>query len=96
MNYTIKKYSTLIYLIFVFHLPVWNPGYKHSKYRYLHDMPLWMQRAIHRRNEYERKHTNNDYFYWLRLGRLYIRKNYCYPCAGAFKYSNKSLFCWKL
>jgi hypothetical protein len=86
---------TIIYLVIVFHFPVWKFGYKNYKYRFFDNMPRWMQEALSIRNNYERKYELLDVFYWFRLGRFYIRKYHSNP-ANTFKQSHKHLFCWRV
>ena len=81
----------LIYLIIVFHLPVW----RWKRYRYLNDMPRWMQLTIRLRNDFERENELLKVFYWFKLGRFYIRKFHSHPMRTAYKASYKHLFVWK-
>ena len=85
------KLLTLIYLIFVFHLPVWKTGYLNYKYRYTDDMPNWMIKAINIRNAYENKYCP-DNFYWFNFSIFYIRKDYSIPSFEDFYYDEKHLF----
>lgn len=85
------KYLTLIYLVTVFHIPVWSA----AKNRFYDDMPKWMRKAIRVRNEYERKNGLLDCFYWAKVGRLYVRKYHSLPIRSVFAYSPRHLFVWK-
>ncbi len=85
------KSLKLIYLVLVFSLPVW----KLPKYRFLDDMPKWMQTAIRVRNEYRRVNGLLDVFYLAKVGRLYVRDPHSYPMGSVWKHSRKHLFAWK-
>lgn len=89
------KYLKLIYLVLVFHLPVWKWNYRAHKYRFLDDMPKWMQRAIHIRNQYESDNGLIDGFYWFNIGRFYIRKYHSLPMKSVFKQSDNHLLVWR-
>jgi len=89
------KYVKLVYLVIVFHLPVWRWKYKNHKYRFLNDMPRWMQEAIRIRNDYESDNGLLDCFYWAKAWRFYVRKFHSHPMENVFACSDKHLFVFK-
>ena len=86
------KYLKLLYITIVFHFPVWKPGYKNHKYRFIESFPSWMLFSIKLRNEFERVNSLSNCFYWFKFGRFYIRKNYSHPMKNVFMQSNNHLF----
>jgi len=86
------RFFIFMYLLVIFHLPVWTHGYRNHKYRCIGDMPAWMSNAISIRNKFERNNNLIDVFYWLKVGRFYIRKRHSMPAGDLFYASRKHLF----
>lgn len=82
----------LIYLVVIFHLPMWKVGYKKNKYRFIEDMPKWMKVAINIRNNYESNQKLSSVFYWAKFGKFYIRKYHSHLDRSVFFSSEKHLF----